>query len=100
MGMDGNAENVVFSTVSAFHHSGLNLKVIAFNSFVSCIWMDGKALALLQCRLQQFPTCYDHIILTFPLFLELQGTKMVFAGLKKPQDRKDLIAYLQKSCSA
>ena len=29
-----------------------------------------------------------------------QGTKMVFAGLKKPQDRKDLIAYLKKSCSA
>ena len=23
------------------------------------------------------------------------GTKMVFAGLKKPQDRADLIAYLK-----
>ena len=25
----------------------------------------------------------------------LAGTKMVFAGLKKPQDRADLIAYLK-----
>lgn len=29
-----------------------------------------------------------------------QGTKMVFAGLKKPADRNDLIAYLKSSCSA
>lgn len=29
-----------------------------------------------------------------------QGTKMVFAGLKKEKDRKDLIAYLKKTCSA
>ena len=29
-----------------------------------------------------------------------QGTKMVFAGLKKESDRKDLIAYLKASCSA
>merc|ERR1712232_726024 len=27
----------------------------------------------------------------------MKGTKMVFAGLKKPQDRKDLIAYLKSS---
>ncbi len=25
------------------------------------------------------------------------GTKMVFAGLKKPQDRADLIAYLKQA---
>ena len=25
------------------------------------------------------------------------GTKMVFAGLKKPQDRADLIAFLKES---
>ena len=25
----------------------------------------------------------------------LTGTKMVFAGMKKPQDRADLIAYLK-----
>jgi cytochrome c2 len=29
----------------------------------------------------------------------LQGTKMVFAGLKKEADRKDLIAYLKATCS-
>jgi|TARA_B110000977_G_scaffold113400_1_gene146810 cytochrome c len=27
----------------------------------------------------------------------IPGTKMVFAGLKKPQDRADLIAYLADS---
>eukprot|EP00753_Platysulcus_tardus_P010766 PLAT3033.1.p2 GENE.PLAT3033.1~~PLAT3033.1.p2 ORF type:complete len:112 (-),score=38.57 PLAT3033.1:238-573(-) len=30
----------------------------------------------------------------------IKGTKMVFAGLKKPQDRLDLIAYLKSSTSA
>lgn len=28
----------------------------------------------------------------------IKGTKMVFAGLKKPQERRDLIAYLIESC--
>ncbi|VEU35032.1 unnamed protein product [Pseudo-nitzschia multistriata] len=30
----------------------------------------------------------------------MKGTKMVFAGIKKPADRKDLIAYLKKTCTA
>eukprot|EP00550_Attheya_septentrionalis_P002754 CAMPEP_0198291116 /NCGR_PEP_ID=MMETSP1449-20131203/8753_1 /TAXON_ID=420275 /ORGANISM="Attheya septentrionalis, Strain CCMP2084" /LENGTH=108 /DNA_ID=CAMNT_0043989719 /DNA_START=34 /DNA_END=360 /DNA_ORIENTATION=+ len=30
----------------------------------------------------------------------IKGTKMVFAGIKKPAERTDLIAYLKKSCSA
>ena len=27
----------------------------------------------------------------------IKGTKMVFAGLKKPADRRDLIAYLMEA---
>lgn len=30
----------------------------------------------------------------------IPGTKMVFAGLKKPQERADLIAYIEKAGSA
>lgn len=30
----------------------------------------------------------------------MKGTKMVFAGIKKPAERKNLIAYLKKSTSA
>lgn len=30
----------------------------------------------------------------------IKGTKMVFAGLKKPAERKDLITYMKESCAA
>ena len=49
----------------------------------------------LWCVIYQLPNPYP-----FTISLSLQGTKMVFAGLKKPQDRKDLIAYLKSTCSA
>jgi cytochrome c len=29
----------------------------------------------------------------------MKGNKMVFAGLKKPQDRLDVIEYLKKTCA-
>ena len=38
------------------------------------------------------------IFLMILLFMQyIPGTKMVFPGLKKPQERADLIAYLKQS---
>jgi len=37
---------------------------------------------------------------TFSFALYEQGTKMVFAGIKKADERKDLVAYLKASTTA
>ena len=41
---------------------------------------------------------YEHLLCLCVQFIP--GTKMVFPGLKKPQERADLIAYLKKSTAA
>jgi hypothetical protein len=41
---------------------------------------------------------YEHSLCLCVQFIP--GTKMVFPGLKKPQERADLIAYLKKSTAA
>lgn len=40
------------------------------------------------------------LILEGALLQYIPGTKMVFPGLKKPQERADLIAYLKQSTAS
>ena len=54
---------------------------------------DETPIAELHATVQY---TYTHI----PYHPFLQGTKMVFAGIKKPKERHDLIAYLKSTCEA
>ncbi|RRT52667.1 hypothetical protein BHM03_00013851 [Ensete ventricosum] len=63
------------------------------------VWIFGSSYE------STFPCIYYHYDVSYALFLKvfylfmqyIPGTKMVFPGLKKPQERADLIAYLKQS---
>jgi cytochrome c len=56
-----------------------------------------RVLYLVWCGITHITSYIDCTLLLLPL---VQGTKMIFAGLKKEKDRKDLIAYLKSTCTA
>jgi cytochrome c len=62
-------------TIEGFNYSQANLKAGAGG----LVWTEEVMLKYLEAPLSFMP-----------------GTRMAFAGLKDPQDRKDVIAYLKK----
>lgn len=73
---------------------GLILKLI--QSYSVCLVISGLGAVLLNyffifTGIESFWLIYVQYI---------PGTKMVFPGLKKPQDRADLIAYLKESTAS
>lgn len=61
--------------------------------------MDGTLLSA-SWRVFVYIITNSYVAVVCAFWYFLQGTKMVFAGLKKEKDRKDLIAYLKSTCSA
>lgn len=80
----GTAEGFSYSTVSATprcHHLGAEI-VSQANKDSRIVWREETLLPYLEC-----PGKY------------LKGTKKGFAGLKKEQERLDLVAYLSSVSS-
>ena len=60
-------------------------------------WARGGAATGKRLLAEKPPTLTRAVVVPRAPRPLLQGTKMIFAGLKKPDDRKDLIAYLKAS---
>ncbi|KAE9596498.1 putative cytochrome c, class IA/ IB [Lupinus albus] len=60
------------------------------------VYLEGNQALLPDIPIWGQNTLYDYLLNPKKY---IPGTKMVFRGLKKPQERADLIAYLKESTS-